>query len=213
MILKEAFRYQNHLNSLIDHSIAYLQFEGNLMRVEQQHMRKKSNSDAEDEVITLPKTSDLEYTPNTVIDFIMDVLEEKEKLTDAIDVTKSKSEINIDSAMAMNKVKQNISYTLNDIVKKKSSENITRGTDYKFNAEGNQVPYTYEIKQVKTIDFDRNKVKAIVKRLNKETDEVSLKRDKLEVDLEVVHSPAYDVSDTFEDCLEIFVTKTSDKEE
>lgn len=205
MILKEAFRYQNYLTSLINYALDYLSCDCNMMSIKQEHMRKKINPSAENETIDILKNSTLEYTPNQVIDFLMEVLSEKEKLTKAIDAAKNKSESNMDSAMAMNKVKQNIVNILDGVARKKSSERLTKGTDYKFNAEGNQITYIYEVKEITTIDFDRNKVKGIIKKLNKETDEVSYKRDRLDVELEVNYSPSYDVNDTFEDAIDTFV--------
>ena len=207
MILKEAFRYQNYLSRLIGEAIDYLTTTSNVVITKQEHLKSKSNSDAEDEVVIADKYSDIEYKPNQVIDFLLDVLNEKEKLSDAINKAKLNTEINIDSSIAINKEKQHIASIFDRLAKTKSGERIRNDSDYKFNAEGNQVSYYYEVKETTTIDFDRNKVKGIVKRLRRESDNTSNELDKIQVILEVGYSPTYEINDDFEDSLEIFVNK------
>ena len=207
MILKEAFRYQNYLSRLIDEAIDYLTTTSNVTITKQEHLKSKSNSDAEDEVVIVDKCSDIEYKPNQVIDFLLDVLNEKEKLSDAINKAKLNTEINIDSSIAINKEKQRIISIFDRLSKIKSGERIRNDSDYKFNAEGNQVSYYYEVKETTTIDFDRNKVKGIVKRLRRESDNISNELDRVQVTLDVDYSPTYEINDDFEDSLEIFVNK------
>jgi hypothetical protein len=204
MVLKEAFRYQNYLGSLIDSARSYLNYTDNVTSKKQEHYRKKSNPEANDEVIEVPKRSELEYTPNQIVDFLINILSEKEKLSIAIDSAKNTAQINIDSSIAMNKQKRTVINSLTTIANLKANERVTKGSDYKFNQEGNQVPYYYDIKEVTTIDFDRNKVKAIIKKLRNETDDISNTIDKLQVEIEVEYSPIYDLNDSFEDALEIF---------
>jgi hypothetical protein len=204
MVLKEAFRYQNYLGTLINNATSYLSNIDNVTKKKQEHLRNKSNPDAEDETMDVPKKSELEYTPNQIIDFMVNVLSEKEKLSNAIDIAKATAKINIDSSIANNKQKQNITYTLSRIADLKANEKITRGTGYRFNQEGNQVPYYYDVKEITTIDFDRNKVKAIIKKLRGESDDTSNTLDKLQVEIDVEYSPVYDLNDSFEDCLDIF---------
>ena len=207
MILKEAFRYQNYLSRLIGEAIDYLTTTSNVVITKQEHLKSKSNADAEDEVVIADKYSDIEYKPNQVIDFLLDVLNEKEKLSDAINKAKLNTEINIDSSIAINKEKQRITSIFDRLSKTKSGEKIRNDSDYKFNAEGNQVSYYYEVKETTTIDFDRNKVKGIVKRLRRESDNTSNELDRVQVTLEVDYSPTYEINDDFEDSLEIFVNK------
>ena len=207
MILKEAFRYQNYLSRLIDEAIDYLTTTSNVTITKQEHLKSKSNSDAEDEVVIVDKCSDIEYKPNQVIDFLLDVLNEKEKLSDAINKAKLNTEINIDSSIAINKEKQRIISIFDRLSKIKSGERIRNDSDYKFNAEGNQVSYYYEVKETTTIDFDRNKVKGIVKRLRRESDNTSNELDRVQVTLDVNYSPTYEINDDFEDSLEMFVNK------
>ena len=208
MVLKEAFRTQNYLDSLIDRGLMFLNSVSNVTTTKQEHMRKKVNADAENEVIEVPKSTVFEndhITPNVVVDFIMDVMSEKEKLTSAIAVAKTTAEVDMDSSIALNKTRQGIARILNNMASIKANERVTVGRDYKFNADGDQVSYVYNINEVTTIDFDRTKVKALAKKLNKESDEVSTKLDALNVTINVDYEPKYEIGDSFEDCLNVFL--------
>ena len=88
----------------------------------------------------------------------------------------------------------------------KSNETVSTGRDYLINAEGNQTPYVYNIKSVNTINFDRNALRGIIKRLQREADEVSSKIDLINVTLEVDYEPKYDLDESFEDSYEKFVS-------
>lgn len=77
--------------------------------------------------------------------------------------------------------------------------------DYLINAEGNQTAYYYNIRSTRTIDYDREVVRGIVKRLQRESDEVSTKIDVLNVTLDVDYAPKYDFESGFEDAYEQFV--------
>ncbi len=104
----------------------------------------------------------------------------------------------------MNKVKQEAVYRFKDLVRIKASEELETGTDYLINSEGNQTPYIYTIKSVSTIDFNREELKGIIKRLQRESDEVSSRIDLINVTLEVEYTPKYEIDDSFEDAYEKF---------
>ena len=83
--------------------------------------------------------------------------------------------------------------------KVKSSENVTRGTGYKFNNDGVQSQYYYDVTSVTTINYDRNDVRNIIKKLSRETEETSLKVDVIQSTTEVNFEPKWDITDTLED--------------
>ena len=200
MNLKESYRYANYLDTLLNTAYRYLQNKGFTTTTKQNHLRSKANSEASDEIVEVQKPYDVEFTPNDVIDFVVGVITEKELLANAIAKAKSGAEINIDNAVAMNKKKQAFVSVLSGIVNIKPSEKTTQGTDYKFNQQdGNQIRYFYNIEETTTIDFNRNDVKALIKKYSKECDDISSKLDAIEINTIVEHTQKYDISDTFED--------------
>ena len=70
MVLKEAFRMQNHLTALTDEAIAFLSINENVMRIKEEHQRSKRNPKAEDEIVEVKRDHDM--TANQVIDLLMD---------------------------------------------------------------------------------------------------------------------------------------------
>lgn len=206
MYLKEAFRYQNYLNELISATTSYLSSGQYTTKTVQEHLRKKANPDAENETIDLSAERALAYTANQMVDFLQHLIDEKQKLTKAISEAKKGCSIDIDAEVANNRIRQSVAATLSRMGNMKPSERMTRAYAYKFNAEGNQVQYAYEVKEVTTIDFDRNKVKGISKKLIQSADEASTAIDKAMVELAVDYTPNYSVNDSFEDAIEQFLT-------
>ena len=199
MNLKESYRYANYLDNLLSTAYSYLRNKGFITTTKQNHLRSKANSDAQDEVIDVQKPYDVEFTPNNVIDFVVKIIKEKEGLSNAIAVAKANTEINIDNAIAMNKKKQGFVSVLNSMADIKATEKQKNGSDYKFNAEGNQVAYYYTVVETTGIDFDRNDIRALAKKYLKETDEISAKLDTIEINTILDFEPKYDINSTFEE--------------
>lgn len=199
MNLKESYRYANYLDNLLSTAYSYLRNKGFITTTKQNHLRSKANSDAQDEVIDVQKPYDVEFTPNNVVDFVVKIIKEKEGLSNAIAVAKANTEINIDNAIAMNKKKQGFVSVLNGMADIKSTEKQKNGSDYKFNAEGNQVAYYYTVIETTGIDFDRNDIRALAKKYLKETDEISAKLDTIEINTVLDFEPKYDINSTFEE--------------
>lgn len=205
MYLKEAFRYQNFLETLMMKTGNYLTDSRVSMKTMQEHMRKKINPDAEDETIDANVIKVVDFSANELICFMEFICKEREDLTTAISAAKAKAPIDIDTEIANNKTRQRVAATFSAMGNMKSSERKSRGTDFKFNAEGNQVSYYYEIKEVSTIDFDRNKVKNLAKAFITKADEISTLIDKAMVEIEVDFSGAFNVNDTYEDAVNKFL--------
>jgi hypothetical protein len=199
MNLKESYRYANYLDRLLITADTYLRNKGFVTTTEQNHLRSKANPDAQDEKIAVQKPYDVDFKPNDIIDFVVKVINEKENLFSAIADAKARTEINIDNAVAMNKKKQSFVNTLNSIVSIKPSETQSMGKDYKFDINNEQKPYSYQIISKTSIDFDRNSVKGLIKKYNKECDEISSKLDEIEITTQVDFTPLFDVNDSFED--------------
>ena len=199
MNLKESYRYANYLDSLLRRAYIYLGNTGFVTTTVEKHLRSKSNPDVDDETIEVQKPYDVEFTPNQVIDFVVKVLDEKEKLSDAIAEAKSTTEINIDNAISMNKKKQGFVSVLNGIADIKPSETKTTSKSYKFDINGEQKPYVYDVNRKTSIDFDRTDVRNLIKKYLKETDEISSKLDLIEITTQVDIEPRFDVNDKFEE--------------
>lgn len=207
MILKEAFRHQNYLDRMINLGICYLSAHSNVTQKECEHLRTKAYSEATDEKIVTPKTTVFEnkdIMPNDIVSFVYDLIEEKNKLTLAISKTKRELDLDIDSSIAMNKVRQEFANVLGRMGEIKSSETVTTGRGTKFDAEGKQTTYVYDIKEVVTIDFDRNRVKKLAQKLIQLSDEISTKKDVYDVTATVDYTVKYNLTDSFEDCVLIY---------
>ena len=199
MNLKESYRYANYLDDLLSTAYTYLRNKGFVTTTVEEHLRKQSNPDVENETIEVQKPFDVEFKPNDVIDFVVKVIEEKDKLSDAIAEAKSITEINIDNAIAMNKKKQGFVSVLNGIADIKPSEIKTTSKSYKFDINGEQKPYIYDVNRKTSIDFNRTDVRNLIKKYLKETDEISAKLDLIEITTIVDFVPAFDINSKFEE--------------
>ena len=199
MNLKESYRYANYLDSLLRRAYTYLGNTGFVTTTVEEHLRKQSNPDVENETIEVQKPFDVEFSPNDVIDFVVKAIEEKGKLSEAIAEAKSTTEINIDNAISMNKKKQGFVSVLNGIADIKPSETKTTSKSYKFDINGEQKPYVYDVNRKTSIDFDRTDVRNLIKKYLKETDEISAKLDLIEITTQVDFTPTWDMNEKFEE--------------
>ena len=200
MILKDAYRYQKCLSTMIGQAETLLSNNSFVTSTTQKHNRKKANSEAEDEIIEVDKPI-TDFTAMDVINFIADVIKEKQKISDAIVAAKRNTEIDIDSSISLNKIKQEYIGYLHRLAAMDSSERKTYGTDYKFDVDGKQTSYRYEVIETTTIDFDRNDVRGLAKKLQKECDNISSKLDLIELTTDVEFTPKWDVNDTLEEII------------
>ena len=199
MNLKESYRYANYLDGLLSIAYTYLRNKGFVTTTVEEHLRKQSNPDVENETIEVQKPFDVEFKPNDIIDFVVKVIEEKDKLSESIAKAKNTTEINIDNAISMNKKKQAFVSVLNGIADIKPSETKTTSKSYKFDINGEQKPYVYDVNRKTSIDFDRNDVRNLIKKYLKETDEISAKLDLIEITTQVDFAPTWDVNEKFEE--------------
>lgn len=203
MILKEAFQYQNYLDKLLNKAICYLDSDSFLTTTKQTHKKSKSDKDAEDETIVVQKPQGINFFPADVINFIMEVLQEKETIGFAITNAKRNMEFDIDQTISMNKKKQIFIGRLIEMANMKSIEKKSTGTGYRLNVAGDQTRYCYDVEEITTIDFDRGKVKALAKNLTKDTENVSAELDRIMILTEVDAVPKWDITDTLEDLIEL----------
>ena len=206
MNLKEAFRYQNKLQSFMDEAQGILDRENNITKVENTYLRHKIMPEAEDEkVVTIPETEYGEQITD-IARFLLNLLDEKKTLFAAIRKAKDALDIDMDSEVSLNAARQSVARTFKHMNDLRSSEQTISngGTGYRFNAEGNQISYRCDVKRVTTINYDRNVIRTELGKLNKCADETSAKLDLCLVTSKVEYEAPFDVNASFAEAFEAF---------
>ena len=209
MNLKEAFRYQNKLQKVIDMS-GNLLYERNVVLVKETLLRSKVMDGAQDETVLIePQIEYHEHITDLACLFVS-MMEEKEKLSAAIRNVKKDLPIDIDAEVNLNSSRQMLAKTFRDMSKIKASETTipNGGVGYRFKEDGEQVTYKCDLKRVTTINFDRNVVRKLQAKLNARAEEVSAEIDRAMVNTEVDYEPVFDVNDTFADIFEDYLDQT-----
>ncbi len=206
MNLKEAFRFQNKLQALMNEAQEILADDRNVCKVETTMLRRKVMPEAENETTVDVAPGEYAGHINGVTAFLLHLLKEHETLAGRIHDAKAALPIDMDNEISLNGKRQSIAATLRHMADLRSSEQIIHngGSGYRFNTDGNQVTYRCDAKKVTTIDFDRNKVKRYAAALNKRSDEVSAELDRCMVNTEVAYEAPFDVNDSFASVFEAF---------
>ena len=212
MNLKEAFRYMNFLEELISKAMQYLSEDAFVTKTKEIHLKHKVNPQVEDEVFedvnaVVDKVKSLDFTKlnfdaNKIIYLMGQILAERESLSVAINKAKHNAKVDIDVAISSNKKRHEFIQSLVIMAKIKPSEIMVKGSDYKFNVSGDQITYAYDIKKYTSIDFDRNKVRKLIRDLSDKCDKVSSDIDRTLITSEVEFEPKWLLIDTFEDICE-----------
>lgn len=203
MNLKEAFTYQNFLDRLAVNATESIRDRSHAFIVHQTHKRKAANVDAED---TTEIVDAGEFSENDdVIRFMDRVIELKHDLSAAITNAKMSVEFDMDAELDANRLRRSAADALKQMLRFTSSTRTEKATDYKFNVEGNQTSYRYDVEIVMEERFDRAAAKSRLRDLLRKADEVSAKIDTAMVTTEVEFDAPFDVNDTFEDAMEEFL--------
>lgn len=209
MNLKEAFRYQNKLQLLLEETQRILGCEKNVMKVENTYLRRKVMQEAENETVEDMPATEYADRITELAGFMMFVLEEKEKLFRAIRDAKSAQKLDIDSETSLNAARQSSARVLMNMADLHSSEVTIAngGYGYRFNSDGNQVSYKCDVKRVTTINFNRNVIRRYAKELNARADSVSADIDRCVVNASVNYLPLFDVNSSFADVFEGYLER------
>jgi len=214
--LKESFRIMNNLDSTINSLSYYIKDTNNAVKVVEKHYKSKSNSDTTDEEIdmTVVRT----YPNATIVDIVYlvkQLVEEKTKLSLAIEDAKKYSialdykendeRLTLDSAVETAKKSRDLANTLKNLVDLKASETKKIGNSYKFNINGDQTVYKYDIEVVKTIDFDRTVVNDNYKRLLDKADTLSTQIESVMLKDVVNYTPKYSIHDSLTDIVDKYI--------
>ena len=177
MNLKEAFRFQNKLQSMMDEAKSILSREQNITKVQNTYLRKKVMAEAEDETTMEAASTEYSEQITSLAEFLLFLLTQREKLGAAINKAKTGLELSagFDGEVGLNSNRQEIAGLLRRMAGLRSSEVLISngGTGYRFNNEGNQVSYRCDVKRVTTINFDRDKVRRMCADLSEKADEVA----------------------------------------
>jgi len=209
MNLKEAFRFQNKLQNLMDEAQYILRNDGNMTTVEVTTLLHKVDPQREDETTVLTSESEYADCITQVAAFLMYLLNERERLSYAIREAKRECALDFDGEVSLNSRRQDIAGVFRKMNELRGSERVIPGggTAYKFNAEGNQVSFCCDVKRVTTINFDRNKIRSYLTALNKKSDRMSAELDKCMVNTQVSYEVPFDVNDTFSDVFTQFANQ------
>ena len=191
MNLKESFRYQKFLNTLMSEAENYVFSEDHLLKTTKKHLRKAANPDADDseEVVEVDNPFDV----NDMITFMQAIITEKEELTSAINKAKAAAEDDIDALTEGNKLRLSFCKRVQYILRKKAKKSIRSERGYMLNNEKNQVQYIYDVEETKEELFDRNKLTEILEKATAKSADISNKIDAMrittELDFTPIHAP------------------------
>ena len=208
MNLKEAFRFQNKLQSMMDEAQSILGSTANITKVQNTYLRKKVMPEAENETTIDAPATEYSEQITLVAEFLLHLLSEREKLSVAIFQAKAGLNLpaGLDGEVSLNSKRQEVAGLFRRMAGLRSSEVLipNGGTGYRFNNEGNQVSYRCDVKRVTTINFDRNKIRKMCGDLSKKSDEVSASLDFVLVNTQVEYTVPFDVNDTLAEACEAF---------
>ena len=196
MNLKEAFQAQNKIGELMSYINRYLSDSDNVMTVTEKHLRSKALAGQQDDTVDVSRKDEDAFDVGRLLGIWQGLMEEKERLGLAIGKAKAGMDFNLDAAVDANKSRRAFLSMLQELANRKSSHELQKGEGrgYVFNNDGNQTSYCYDIDRIMTIDYDRNKVRAMVKELNRTSDEVSIKIDEALLQTQVDYAPKFDLA-------------------
>lgn len=196
MNLKEAFQAQNKIGELLNYINRYLSDEDNVMTVTEKHLRSKALAGQQDDTTDVSHKDEECFDVGKLMVVWQKLMDEKERLGIAIGRAKAGMDCNLDSLVDSNKSRRAFIATIQGLASRKSSHELQKGAGrgYVFNNDGNQTSYCYDIDRITTIDYDRNKVRSMVKKLNRIADEASIKIDEMLLSTQVDYTPKFDLA-------------------
>lgn len=209
MNMKEAFRYQNKIRSFMETAQSILAIDANITTVQNTYLRHKLMAEMEDETVTVVPDAEFHDRITKVVEFLIYLMNEKERLSVAIRKSKAGLDFDVDGEVSLNATRQSVAEALTRMNDLRNSEQIISGggTGYRFNVDGNQVPYRCDVKRVTTINYDRNVIRNELTKLHKKADEISAKIDLSLVTSTVDYNPPFEINISFADAFDSFTGK------
>lgn len=218
MSIKEACRYQNFLESNIRSLTFYINNVSNAVRIKELHLKSRSNPKVEDEEKDMTIERQFDCSVVDISYLIKQLIEEKLKLSLAIDDAKKNLKLNwmengvnltLDSAVEYAKKIRDLSNNLKSLVNLKSQKSNKVDRAYTFNAEGNQTSYIYDVEVETEIDFDRTVAVKLYKSLLDKADTLSSEIEKGMLIDSVNYEPLYSVHDSLNEIVEAYIASQS----
>ena len=185
MNLKEAFQAQNKLGELMGYIILYLSDSDNVMTITEKHLRSKTLAGQQDESVDASCKAEEGFDVGRLLGIWEELMEEKTRLSTAIGKAKADMDFSLDAAVDENKSRLAFLSTLQGLANRKSTHELEKGA-----GRG----YVFNIDRIMTIDYDRSKVRAMVKELNRLSNEVSIKIDEALLRTPVDYTPRFDLA-------------------
>lgn len=204
MNLKEAFRYQNFLDGMLKCAVSSISDRDHCLTVTKTHLRNKANPDVAD----VTETVEVEkfYKNDDVLAFMKFLVSEKMTLTQKISEAKASIvEIDLDATIESNKFRQQTSNAIKMMMRHIPRKTVEQGRDYKFNVEGNQTTYYYDIEVESVEAYDKGAAKELMRNMITAADTNSTLIDMALINTKVDYEPKFDVNDSFEDVMESFI--------
>lgn len=208
MNLKEAFRYQKFLDSMMIEASASVTRRDHCLKTKKIHHYNSVNPDVQDKEEVVE--TDFFYANDDVLNFMRWMIEERYNLSHAISVAKSTIKFDIDAEIETNKFRQKTYNSIKSMTKYQPNKRIEQGRDYKFNVEGNQTPYFYEVETTTERAYNEEAAKRLMKAIIATSDEVSSSIDVAMTTTEVDYTPIFDVNDDFNEAMVEFLEKSDE---
>ena len=199
MNLKEAFHYQNFLEEIFSDAMRSITDDNHILKTTERHLRSNANPEAEDS----EKEMEIDdfFNNDDVMILMERIIREKEMVTEAINEAKRSLDWDVDATIAANKLRQRFTGGIVYMLSCHPSKRTIQGTAYKFNNEGDQTPYHYDVEVTREEAFDRKNAKATLKSYRTVSDTASAKIDQAMVNTVVLFTPDFNVNDSFEDMM------------
>ena len=141
---------------------------------------------------------DQRYDFDKLVDLAQGILEDKHRLTLAIEDAKHKAKVSFDALKQGNVAKQYLINSLSNLDGLKSHQIDGEDKVFGKDNEGKPAVYNYPTRTITTYNIDKTHLKSILKRLKKEFDEASMTLDELALSIKVDFTPKYDYDSSLE---------------
>lgn len=182
-------------------------------KITERHLKSKADENLADETIEREVTKMYDITTEQAIQLLDILMQKKAELSSAIEAAKHDIRIDVngmklayDSAIEYNKSLRDLAiYRMNRLNRLKEGVVKTTASAYRFNVEGNQTPYKYDVEIETTLLIDAKDTKNKEKNYRKLADEISTKLDEAKLNTKIDLDLGIEVNDTLEDVIDAFL--------